>query len=52
MQKKINRFIIFLIARLSHIDRVRMVFFVFVLFAFLIIWTTFKYTVLEYDYYK
>jgi cell division protein FtsI/penicillin-binding protein 2 len=29
-----------------------MVFFGFVLFAILIIWTAFKYTVLEYTYYK
>lgn len=52
MQKKLNRFINFFIARLSHIDRVRMVFLAFAAFAFLIIWTTFKYTVLEYGYYK
>lgn len=52
MQKKINHFINFLITRLSSIDRVRMVFLVFALFALLIVWTTFKYTVLEYTYYK
>lgn len=52
MQKKINHLINFLIVRLSHIDRIRMVFLVFVIFALLIIWTTFKYTVLEYSYYK
>ncbi|MFA6091006.1 MAG: penicillin-binding transpeptidase domain-containing protein, partial [Candidatus Gracilibacteria bacterium] len=52
MQQKINHFINFLIIRFSHLDRVRMVFFGFVLFAILIIWTAFKYTVLEYTYYK
>jgi cell division protein FtsI/penicillin-binding protein 2 len=52
MQKKINHFLNFLIIRLSAIDRVRIVFFAFAIFAFIIIWTTFKYTVLEYTYYK
>lgn len=52
MQKKINHLLNFLIARFSSIDRVRVVFFAFALFAFLIIWTAFKYTVLEYPYYK
>ncbi len=52
MQKKLNHLINFLIIQFSHIDRVRMVFFGFLLFAILIIWTTFKYTVLEYTYYK
>lgn len=52
MQKKLNHFIEFLLVRLSHIDRVRMVFFGFAFFAGIIIWTLFKYTVLEYDYYK
>lgn len=33
-------------------DRVRLVFYVFVGFASIIIWMTFKYTVFEYDYYK
>ena len=50
--KNINYFLDFLIVRLSRIERVRMVFFAFALFAFLIIWTTLKYTVLEYTYYK
>ncbi|OIP54113.1 hypothetical protein AUK10_01485 [Candidatus Gracilibacteria bacterium CG2_30_37_12] len=52
MQKKLIHLINFLIIQFSHIDRVRMVFFGFILFAILIIWTTFKYTVLEYTYYK
>lgn len=52
MQKKINHFINVLIIRLSHIDRVRMVFLGFAFFAMMIIWTTFKYTVVEHDYYK
>lgn len=52
MQKKINHFLDFLITYFSTINRVRIVFFAFVLFAFIIIWTTFKYTVLEYSYYK
>lgn len=52
MQKKLNHFIDFLIIRFSQIDRVRMVFFGFALFAFLIVWTTFKYTVIEHTYYK
>ena len=52
MQKKLNQFIESLIIRLSHIERIRVVFVVFALFALLIIWTTFKYTVLEYAYYK
>jgi cell division protein FtsI/penicillin-binding protein 2 len=52
MYKKLNHLIGILISRLSHIDRVRMVFVTFVIFALLIIWTTFKYTVLEYSYYK
>jgi cell division protein FtsI/penicillin-binding protein 2 len=52
MQQKINRFLGFLLSRISHIERVRMVFIMFALFASIIIWTTFKYTVLEYPYYK
>lgn len=52
MQKQLDHLINFLIARLSHIDRVRVIFFAFAIFALLIIWTTFKYTVLEYSYYK
>lgn len=52
MQKKINHFIDFLIVRLSRIERTRMVFFAFAFFAFIIVWIAFKYTVLEYDYYK
>jgi len=52
MQKKINHFLEFVMIRLSHIDRVRMVFFVFLFFALIIIWIGFKYTVLEYPYYK
>lgn len=52
MQKRINRFLDILIIRLSHIDRVRMVFLIFAFFALIIVWTTFKYTVLEYGYYK
>lgn len=42
----------FLIARLAHLDRIRMVFLAFAFFACVIVWTMFKYTVLEYGYYK
>lgn len=42
----------FIIIQFSHIERIRIVFFGFILFAILIIWTTFKYTVVEYTYYK
>lgn len=52
MQKKLSHFIEFLLARLAHIDRVRIVFLAFAFFACVIIWTIFKYTVLEYSYYK
>lgn len=52
MQKKLEHLIHLVLVRLSVIDRVRMVFFGFLLFGLLIIWTTFKYTVLEYGYYK
>ncbi len=52
MQKKIDQCINYLIIQLSHIDRIRMVFFMFAFFALIIIWTTFKYTVLEHTYYK
>jgi stage V sporulation protein D (sporulation-specific penicillin-binding protein) len=52
MEKKLNHFINLLLIRASQVDRVRMVFFAFASFALLIIWTTFKYTVIEHDYYK
>lgn len=52
MQKKLNHLINVLIIRLSHIDRVRMVFLCFAFFSMIIVWTTFKYTVVEHDYYK
>ena len=52
MQKKINHVLDFLIARISRIERVRVVFFAFAIFAAFIISIAFKYTVLEYSYYK
>jgi len=60
MNKKIEKFIKknvayylnVLIKYLENLDRVKIVFFLFILFAFIIIFYSFKYSVLEYDYYK
>ena len=52
MQQKILHILFRFLKRLESLDRIRIVFFAFLFFACLIIWSTFKYSVLEYTYYK
>lgn len=41
-----------LIALASRADRVEIIAYAFFAYALFVIWTSFKYTVLEYDYYR
>ncbi|MBP8016591.1 penicillin-binding protein 2 [Candidatus Gracilibacteria bacterium] len=52
IQKNIAYYLSVLIKNLENLDRVKIVFFLFIIFAFVIIFYSFKYSVLEYDYYK
>lgn len=52
MKEKFHHVVNLILAYLTSLERVSMVFFGFVFFAIFVIWTAFKYTVVEYDYYK
>lgn len=52
MKTKLRQFFERLFAVIARTDRIELVAYVFFVFALFIIWTSFKYTVFEYEYYK